>query len=98
MPVTYPNDLAKGEAATFVMHVDGKPAADLEITAVRGGTRYHNSLEEIKTKTDAQGRFTLTFPEAGMYWIDVDADDGKVTFAKAEKRRMAYVATLEVLP
>ena len=98
VPVTHPNDLAKGEAATFVMHVDGKPAADLEITAVRGGTRYRNSLEEIKTKTDAQGRFTLTFPEAGMYWIDVDADDAKVTFAQAEKRRMAYVATLEVLP
>ena len=96
--MTHPNDLAKGEAATFAMHVDGKPAAELEIKAVRGGTRYRDNLQEIKTKTDAKGQFTLTFPEAGMYWIDVDADDDKTTFPKAKKRRLAYVATMEVLP
>lgn len=97
-PVTHPNDLAPGEPATFVMHLDGQPAAGLEIKAVRGGTRYRDKLEEIKTATDAKGQFTLTFPQAGMYWIDVDADDAKTTFPKAQKRRLAYVATVEVLP
>ena len=97
-PVTNPNDLAPGEPATFAMHLDGQPAAGLEIKAVRGGTRYRDKLEEIKTATDAKGQFTLTFPQAGMYWIDVDADDAKTTFPKAKKRRLAYVATVEVLP
>lgn len=97
-PVTHPNDLAPGEPATFAMHLDGQPAAGLEIKAVRGGTRYRDKLEEIKTATDARGQFTLTFPQAGMYWIDVDADDAKTTFPKAKKRRLAYVATVEVLP
>ncbi|MDO5086821.1 MAG: DUF4198 domain-containing protein [Comamonadaceae bacterium] len=98
VPVTHPNDLAKGEAATFAMHIDGQPAAGLEVTLVRGGTRYRDNPEPLKLRTDAQGRFTVTWPEAGMYWLDVDADDEKTTFAAAKKRRMAYVGTLEVLP
>ncbi len=32
VPVTHPNDLVAGEAATFKFLLDGKPAADLEVT------------------------------------------------------------------
>lgn len=38
MPVTHPNDLVNGEAATFQMLLDGKPAAGLEVTVTKGAT------------------------------------------------------------
>ena len=97
-PVTHPNDLVVGEEATFAFHIDGKPAADVEVVLVPDGKRYRDSVNEIKLKTDAQGRFKLKFPTAGMYWLDADAKDDKTSSAIAKERRLAYVATLEVLP
>ena len=44
VPVTHPNDLFAGEEAKFVLHVDGKPAAGLEVEVVRGDTRYQEPL------------------------------------------------------
>ena len=38
VPVTHPNDLVAGEAATFKLIRDGQPAADMEVTVARGGT------------------------------------------------------------
>ena len=67
VPVTHPNDLVAGEAATFKLQIDGKPAAGLELEITRGGTRYRNAQEEIKVTTDAEGKFSVTWPEAGMY-------------------------------
>lgn len=97
-PVTHPNDLVAGEAATFAFHVDGKPAANVEVVLVPEGKRYRDAVGEIKLKTDAQGRFTVKFPHAGMYWLDADAEDSKTSHPLAKERRLAYVATLEVLP
>lgn len=47
VPVTHPNDLVKGEKATFAFHVDGKPAANLEVVLVPGATRYRDNKGEI---------------------------------------------------
>ena len=98
LPVTHPNDLFAGEAATFRMLVDGKPAAGLEFEITRGGTRYRNAQEEIKVTTDANGEFSVTWPEAGMYWLETGTQDDKTTVPQAKQRRLSYVATLEVLP
>ena len=98
VPVTHPNDLFANEEATFRLQVDGVPAAGLEVEIVRGGTRYRNAQDEIKLKTDASGAFSVTWPEAGMYWIETSSEDDKVTVPGAEKRRLGYVATFEVLP
>ena len=98
MPVTHPNDLFAGEAATFRMLIDGKPAAGLEFEITRGGTRYRNAQEEIKVTTDASGEFSVTWPEAGMYWLETGTEDNKTSVKQAAKRRLSYVATLEVLP
>jgi len=98
VPITHPNDLAKGEQARFAFHMDGKPAPDLEVALVRGATRYRDDLQTITVKTDAKGEFAVTWPEAGMYWVDADAQDAKTTEPKASVRRLAYVGTLEVLP
>jgi uncharacterized GH25 family protein len=98
VPVTHPNDLFAGEQAKFKLQIDGKPAVGLEIEIVRGGTRYRNAQEEIKAKTDANGEFSVTWPEAGMYWLETVSEDTNTSLSQAKQRRLSYVATLEVLP
>lgn len=98
VPVTHPNDLFAGEQAKFKLQIDGKPAVGLEIEIVRGGTRYRNAQEEIKAKTDANGEFSVTWPEAGMYWLETVSEDTNTSLPQAKQRRLSYVATLEVLP
>ena len=98
VPVTHPNDLVKGEKATFAFHVDGKPAANLEVVLVPGATRYRDNKDEIKATTDAKGEFSVTWPTAGMYWVDADAQDSKTSLPQAKERRLSYVGTFEVLP
>ncbi len=98
VPVTHPNDLFAGETATFAFHVDGKPAAGLEVVIIRGGNRYRDQLGEMKFTTDAEGKFSVKWPEAGQYWLDADAQDDKTTVKQAKERRLSYIGTLEVLP
>ncbi|GAA5077754.1 DUF4198 domain-containing protein [Lysobacter panacisoli] len=98
VPVTHPNDLFAGEAATFRLQIDGKPAAGLDVEIVRGNTRYRNAQDELKVKTDAKGEFSVTWPEAGMYWLEATSEDKKTSVPQAKQRRLGYVATLEVLP
>ncbi len=40
----------------------------------------------------------MTWPEAGMYWLETGTEDSKTSIKEAKKRRLSYVATLEVLP
>jgi len=98
VPVTHPNDLFAGEEAKFKLQIDGKPAAGLELEIVRGGTRYRNAQGEIKVTTDADGAFSVNWPEAGMYWLETTTQDDKTSLPQAKQRRLSYVATLEVLP
>jgi uncharacterized GH25 family protein len=98
VPVTHPNDLFAGEEAKFRLQLDGKPVANVEVEIVRGNTRYRNAQDEIKAKTNASGEFAVTWPEAGMYWLEASSEDAKVTVPGATQRRLGYVATLEVLP
>lgn len=95
---THPNDLFAGETAEFALTIDGKPAADLEIEIVRGDTRYRNAQDEIKVVTGADGGFRVTWPQAGMYWLETTSEDTRVSAQQASRRRLSYVATLEVLP
>lgn len=98
VPVTHPNDLYAGEAATFQLLLDGTPAAGLGVEVVPGATRYRDQQGEIQLTTDAEGRFSVTWPEAGMYWMEASLSDGKTTLPQASERRASYVATFEVLP
>ncbi len=96
-PVTHPNDLFTDEAATFQMLLDGKPAADLEVNVVRGGSRYRDKVGEIQIKTDKDGKFSVKWPQPGLYWIEAGMEDAKVTVPQAKKRRLSYAGTVEVL-
>lgn len=97
-PVTHPNDLVAGEEAIFRLMIDGKPAKGLEVEIVRGGTRYRNAQGELKRTTDVNGEFKVSWPEAGMYWLETGSEDGKTSVPQATQRRLSYVATFEVLP
>ncbi|NIJ68751.1 DUF4198 domain-containing protein [Xanthomonas sp. 60] len=96
--LAHPNDLFAGEEATFRVLVDGQPKAGLAFEIVRGATRYRNAQDEIKVTSDARGEIKVTWPDAGMYWLETGSEDSKTTVKQAAKRRLSYVATLEVLP
>lgn len=76
-PVTHPNDLVAGEAATFQLLMDGKPAANLEVTMIPGGIRYRDQLGDIKATTNAEGKVTFTPKEPGMYWLNATIGGGR---------------------
>ncbi|MBX9459872.1 MAG: DUF4198 domain-containing protein [Brevundimonas sp.] len=96
IPVTHPNDLVAGEAATFTLSIDGRPASNVEVTIARGGARYRDNPDEMTVTTGADGAFTVTWPEPGMYWLNASVRtpaQGETIAANAQ-----YVAVMEVLP
>jgi len=93
-----PTDNVKGEKSTFTLLLDGQPAKDVEVTVTAGNTVYRDKLDELKVKTDANGQFSVTWPSAGMYWLDASVRDDKTTVPQAKERRVSYAATLEVAP
>lgn len=96
-PVTHPDELVAGEPAKFRFLVDGKPAANLKVTVIPGGKRYRDSENAMDLTTDAQGLMTVTWPAAGMYWLNATATDSNTTTPRATERRLGYVTTLEVM-
>jgi uncharacterized GH25 family protein len=96
-PITHPNDLVAGETARFRLLLDGKPAAGVEVEVVPGGARYRSAPGEMNLKTGADGVVEITWPEAGMYWMEAGVRGGTTDIEGAE-RVAGYVATFEVLP
>lgn len=97
-PITHPNDLFAGEAAEFAFLLDGQPAAGVKISVIPGGNRYRDQLGEIKATTDDEGKVSITWPQAGMYWLEAELKTDKGVSQPATERRASYSATLEVLP
>ena len=96
VPVTHPNDLVAGEPATFKLLNNGQPASGLEVTVARGAIRYRDNAEESTVTTGADGAFTITWPAAGMYWLNASVrteGQGQTLGSSA-----SYVASVEVLP
>ena len=99
IPLTTPTDLSAGDNSSFRLLLDGKPAADVDVTILRGGNRYRYKLGEIALKTDAQGQFSVKWPEAGRYWIGASSGGrGPGGTVAQPARRASLSATVEVLP
>ena len=96
--VTHPNDLFAEETATFVLLLDGKPASHVDVSVIPGGNRYRDNTGEIKTKSNDKGEINITWPTAGMYWLEAETTSQENVTAPATQRRATYSATLEVLP
>lgn len=100
LPLTAPTDLSVGDTTRFRLLLDGQPAAHADVTVIRGGNRYRYKMGEIALKTDAQGQFSVSWPEAGRYWIGASAGPrgpGGGTLAQPA-RRASVSGTVEVLP
>ena len=98
VPITHPNDLFAGETANFKLMIDGKPAAGLKVEIIPEGSRYRAKQNEIDVTSDAEGAFSVTWPNAGRYWLEVTSTDDKTSIPQAKQRRLSYIATFEVLP
>ena len=96
-PVRHPNDLYVREIAKFRFLLDGKPAKDLEVGIIAGGTRYRDAPNEMTFKTDQNGEVAITWPTAGMYWLEASVQDEAATAPGVRKRRASYAGTFEVL-
>ncbi|WCT71839.1 DUF4198 domain-containing protein [Sphingomonas naphthae] len=96
-PVTHPDDLVAGEPATFGFLVDGKPAAGIEVKVIPDGRRYRDEQKEESFTTDAKGQVKITWPAAGLYWVQASTSDKNSSIPGATDRRMSFTATLEVL-
>ncbi|MGH8492972.1 MAG: DUF4198 domain-containing protein [Moraxellaceae bacterium] len=97
VPVTHPNDLFSGEAATFQFIIDGKPAAATKIEVTAGERRYRNAEESVEYTTDKDGKVSIKWPAAGQYYLEAEYEDAKAS-KPATKRVGRYTAVLEVLP
>lgn len=97
LPITHPNDLFAGEAAEFQFLIDGKPAVGVKVTVIPGGMRYRNEQAAIELETDKKGKISVTWPQAGMYWLNANYRDNKAK-KPATVRTGSYAATFEVLP
>ncbi len=95
----HPNDLFAGEKAAFAFVLNGKPAAGLKVTLVKGDDRYRNEPGETVVTTDDKGAFELSFSEPGRYWLNatIEAEGGEFEGVPLG-RRVSYTATFEVLP
>ena len=96
-PITHPDELVAGEAARFRFLVDGKPAAGLKVAVIPGGKRYRDAEGGMALTTGADGVLTVTWPTAGMYWLNATMTDNHPGVARATERRLSYATTLEVL-
>ena len=96
--LTHPNDLYAGETAQWRLLVDGKPAAGVAMELVPGGTRYRDSQDNWTVTSDDKGILSITWPQAGRYYLEAASSDDKVINKKADQRRLQYLGTVEVLP
>ncbi|EQB14350.1 nickel transporter [Sphingobium lactosutens DS20] len=100
VPVTHPNDLVAGEAATLQFLLDGKPASGLKVTLIPGGIRYRDTLGQMDLAADQDGKIAVTWPEPGMYWLNATVGGRREGAGEADapagQRRASYVTTLEV--
>ncbi len=96
-PITHPNDLFAGETARFRLLIDGDAAAGAKVTVIPGAMRYRNSQEAITAVADAEGLVSITWPSAGMYYLEAEYEDERAP-APASQRQGSYSASFEVLP
>lgn len=96
----HPNDLVTGEKASFILHLNGKPAANTKVTLIKGDDRYRDEAGETSVTTDSNGSFEVSFPDAGRYWLNatIENPEGGEIDGVPFSRRASYTTTFEVLP
>lgn len=103
LPRSAVTDLSDGDRSSFTLLLDGQPAAGVTLTLLREGNRYRYKRGDLTVQTDAQGQFTVTWPEPGRYWLgatvgDRPAPGGAGGTLEQPLRRAGLSATFEVQP
>ncbi|MEZ5938550.1 MAG: DUF4198 domain-containing protein [Hyphomonadaceae bacterium] len=96
-PVTHPNDVYVGEAVTFKLLANGKPAQNIEVDIVRGEDRYRDEAGVIKVKTGADGSFSFTLDQAGRYWMSSSSRVSTKVEGVPMEGSLSYTGTFEAL-
>jgi len=95
----HPNDLVVGEDTVLTFTLNGKPAANLEVVIIRDGDRYRNEVEEITLKTNDKGECTVSWPQAGRYWLNAEIEgEAEAIEGIPVRKNSALALTLEVFP
>ena len=85
VPLQHPNDLYASETSRFRLLLDGKPAKDVDVELVAGGTRYRDAPEQQRFKTDGNGEFAVTWPAPGLFWLDASIADENAAAPNGEE-------------
>ena len=94
----YTHALERIDQSLATLHVDyAQDGAAKAMIAVLD-RHVRDKLAELKLKTDGKGQFSVTWPAAGMYWLEASTRDTKTSVPQAKERRVSYSATLEVAP
>lgn len=96
--LTHPNDLVEGEIAELRLLIDGKPAPKLKVTVIADGARYRQNLEEEIFQSNEEGKLSIRWKKAGLFWLEARTKDKQVVNPVAQERRLVYAVTLEVMP
>lgn len=84
--------------ARFVLLLDGRPAAKVWGTIIRGRTHVGSQAEVREFITSAAGEFSVEWWDSGFYLLEAKVADAKTTIPRARKRNLSYTATFEVSP
>lgn len=95
-PITHPNEIYLEDGFTVEVSFDGAPLADQEIVLDRGG--YAPSRFQQSVRTDAQGRATLRFDQAGVYLIMTRHRAAAPAGAETPQRSYTTSLAFEVAP
>jgi len=96
VPVTAFNDLYAGEAATFQLLIDGKPAKGVDVEVMADRAQYRDSVDALALKTDDKGQLSVQWPNAGVYLLTATVSDSKGE-KPAKERRSSYAGIFQVL-
>lgn len=96
---THPNDAFAGEPVKFRLFFNGKPVGQ-GVTGhfIRQSTRHRNQRGEIEVETDKDGRFTVTFDEAGFYLLEAEYGFPGEKDTDVDMHHHGLYLTLEVFP
>jgi len=95
LPVTHPADIIENNETEFKFLFKGKPINNVEVSVVREGTLYRNSIEAIELKSDKKGIITFTPPKAGRYLLHATYEKELKNNKLADKMVNAIFLTFE---
>lgn len=94
---THPNELFAGEKSRYQLQLDGKAvnnSKNSHIKITKSGTRFRNQRETIEPVLSEKGQFEVTWPEAGLYLVEVEHEVEQLS----NKVVYALFLTIEIHP